>query len=93
MTPRERGNVYKIDLPKRVSRQLDKIPNKDYPPVSKAIKSLEEIPRPSGCKKLHESLYRIRIGDFRVVYWIDDKNRSIIITKVERRTERTYKRL
>jgi hypothetical protein len=41
MTPGERGNVHKIDPPKRVSKQLDKIPNKDYTPVSKAIKSLE----------------------------------------------------
>jgi len=91
--PGENGSVYKIDLPKRVSKQLDKIPNKDYPSVSKAIKSLEETPRPSGCKKLHESLYRIRIGDFRVVYWIDDRTKTIIITKVSRRTEKTYKHL
>lgn len=91
--PGESGSVYKIDLPKRVSKQLDKIPNKDYPSVSKAIKSLEETPRPSGCKKLHESLYRIRIGDFRVVYWIDDRTKTIIITKVARRTEKTYKHL
>ncbi|MBS3920623.1 MAG: type II toxin-antitoxin system RelE/ParE family toxin [Deltaproteobacteria bacterium] len=85
--------MYKIDLPKRVSKQLDKVPNKDYSSVSTAIKSLEQTPRPSGCKKLYESLYRIRIGDFRVVYWIDDRNRTIIITKVERRKERTYKHL
>ena len=93
MTPEGRQDVYKIDLPKRVSKQLDKVPNKDYTSVSKAIKSLKETPRPSGCKKIHESLYRIRVGDFRVVYWIDDKERTIIITKVERRREKTYKHL
>jgi len=85
--------VYKIELPKRVTKQLDKIPNRDYPSISKAIQNLKETPRPVGCKKLLESLYRIRVGDFRIVYWIDDKNRTIVITKVERRRERTYRHL
>jgi mRNA interferase RelE/StbE len=85
--------VYKIDLPKRVIKQLDKVPNRDYPSISKAIQNLTEIPRPTGCKKLLESFYRMRIGDFRIIYWVDDKNKSIVITKVERRKERTYKHL
>jgi mRNA interferase RelE/StbE len=85
--------VYKIELPKRVTKQLDKIPNKDYPAISRAIQNLRETPRPVGCKKLFESLYRIRVGDFRVIYWIDDNNQTIIITKVERRKERTYRHL
>ncbi len=93
MTPGGRQGVYKIELPKRVIRQLDKISGKDYPTISKAIQNLKETPRPVGCKKLVESLYRIRIGDFRVIYWIDDKNKTIIITKVERRKERTYRHL
>ena len=85
--------MYKIELPKRVTKQLDKIPDKDYPSVSKAIQNLKETPRPIGCKKLLESLYRIRMGDYRVIYWIDDKTKTIIITKVERRRERTYRHL
>ena len=93
MTPGGRRNVYRIELPKRVARQLDKIPNKDYPSVSRAIQNLEETPRPTGCKKLTESLYRVRIGDFRIIYWIDDKSKTIVITKVERRKERTYRHL
>ena len=85
--------MYKIDLPKRVTKQLDKVSNKDYPSISKAIQNLAENPRPTGCKKLLESFYRIRIGDYRVIYWIDDPNKTIVITKVERRRERTYKHL
>lgn len=83
--------MYNIDLPKRVAKQLDKIPNKDYPSISKAIQGLKEVPRPAGCKKLLESFFRIRIGDYRVIYWVDDFNKNIVITKVERRKERTYK--
>jgi len=85
--------VYKIELPKRVTKQLDKVPTKDYSSLSKAIHHLKDIPRPIGCKKLFESFYRIRVGDFRVIYWIDDRNKTIIITKVERRKERTYRNL
>ncbi len=91
--PIERQIVYKIELPKRITKQLDKVSNKDYPSVSKTIQNLKENPRPIGCKKLFESLYRIRIGDYRVIYWIDDKEKTIIITKVERRKERTYRHL
>ena len=85
--------MYKIELPKRVTKQLDKIPDKDYPSVSKAIQNLKETPHPIGCKKLLEPLYRIRMGDYRVIYWIDDKTKTIIITKVERRREKTYRHL
>jgi mRNA interferase RelE/StbE len=85
--------VYNIELPKRVVKQLDKIPSKDYSTVSRTIQNLKETPRPVGCKKLVESLYRIRVGDFRVIYWINDKNQTIVITKVERRKERTYRHL
>jgi mRNA interferase RelE/StbE len=93
MTPAGRGKLYQIELPKRVARQLDKIPSRDYPSISKAIQSLKEIPRPAGCKKLLESFYRIRVGDYRVIYWIDDSNKTIVITKAERRRERTYKHI
>lgn len=93
MMPEGRRNVYKIELPKRVIKQLDKIIDRDYPSVSKAIQNLKDTPRPVGCKKLFESLYRIRIGDYRVIYWIDDRNQTIVITKVERKKERTYRDL
>jgi len=85
--------VYNVDIPKRVTKQLDKIPNKDYPSISKSIQNLQEDPRPTGCKKLLESFYRIRIGDYRVIYWIDDANQNIVITKVQRIKERTYKHI
>ena len=91
MTPAEKRNVYNIEFPKRVTKQLDKIPNRDYPSISQAIHSLQDTPRPQGCKKLLESFYRIRVGDYRVIYWVDDANKIIVITKVERRRERTYR--
>jgi len=43
--------VYKIDLPRRVAKQLDKVAQKDYLAISKAIYNLKENPRPVACKK------------------------------------------
>jgi mRNA interferase RelE/StbE len=57
--------------------------------VDRKILSLEENPRPSGCKKLrgYKDLWRIRIGDWRVVYVIDDVKFRITITRVAHRRE------
>jgi mRNA interferase RelE/StbE len=93
MTPEGNKSVYNIDLPKRVAKQLDKIPDRDYPSISRAIQNLKQTPRPFGSKKIHESLHRIRVGDYRVLYWVDDKAKTIVISKVERRGERTYRHL
>jgi len=40
--------VYKIELPKKVVKQLDKVPDKTYPAISTAIQKLKEISRPAG---------------------------------------------
>jgi mRNA interferase RelE/StbE len=54
----------------------------------KKIEALQANPRPVGCKKLagQNSLWRIRIGDYRVVYSIDDKKRLIDITIIRHRS-------
>lgn len=53
------------------------------------IYTLEENPRPSGCKKLKDKggLYRIRIGDYRVVYSIQDEVLVVVIVEVFDRKE------
>jgi mRNA interferase RelE/StbE len=50
---------------------------------------LAEAPRPSGCKKLkeHKDHWRIRVGEWRVVYIIDDSAKRISITRVAHRRE------
>ena len=55
----------------------------------RAIDGLSGNPRPPGVRKLvgHESLYRIRVGQYRVVYDIDDQGRSIRITRIRHRRE------
>ena len=57
--------------------------------VSSAIDALAQDPRPPGVRKLvgHERLYRIRVGQYRVVYEIDDEGRFIRVTRIRHRRE------
>ena len=57
--------------------------------IGAAIDSLIRDPRPPGVRKLagHKHLYRIRVGQYRVVYEIDDKEKLIRITRVRHRRE------
>ena len=85
---------YQVKLRRAVQRGLDKLAEHDYKIVAEAISSLEQEPRPPRIKKLAGSgLWRIRVGQHRVVYHIDDEERLVIVVRVARRTEDTYKRL
>ncbi len=86
--------MYQVDWASRkVERQLEKLPSDDQERVLEAITALADNPRPFGAHKLEDDLYRIRIGRYRVIYWINDKERLVVITKVAKRSERTYRRL
>lgn len=85
---------YQVRLGRAVQKQLDKLIGQDYQAVAEVVSSLQQEPRPPGAKKLAESgLWRIRVGRYRVVYAIDDKESLVIVVRIARRTEDTYKRL
>ena len=85
---------YQIRLRRAAQEQLDKLVGQDYQAVARVISTLEQEPRPRGVKKLAESgLWRIRVGQCRVAYNIDDVERLVLVVRVARRTEDTYKRL
>lgn len=56
--------------------------------VFSRIESLVNEPRPSGCKKLRGAtdLWRLRVGDYRIIYWIDDAASVIEIRAVRHRS-------
>jgi len=86
--------IYQVKLRRVAQKQLDRLIGRDYQVAARAISALEQEPRPRGAKKLAESgLWRIRIGQYRVVYNINDDKCPVIIVRVARRTEDTYKRL
>ena len=85
---------FQIRLRQAVQKQLANLAEQDYGIIAEAVSALEQEPRPTRVKKLAESgLWRIRVGPYRVVYAIDDKEGLVIVVRVARRTEDTYKRL
>jgi len=74
---------YSLEFAKSVRKDLKKIGKRDASRILKAIKKLEANPRPSTCKKITDrELYRIRVGNYRVVYQIFDLRLVIMIVKI-----------
>jgi len=85
-------HVFEVRLrSKRVQRELDGLQGIDYERVVVKLRALATAPRPRGCEKLYDAIYRVRVGDFRIVYLIDEKDKRIEVGGIRRRTERTYK--
>jgi len=82
--------VYKIELTPRAKRELDKIPTESFKSIDEAIWKLRQDPRPHGTKKLKGPIHRIRVGRWRIIYAVFDKDKLVIIGKVTKRAEDTY---
>ena len=80
---------YAVRLKPRAERDLDRLPIQVARRIWQRLLDLEANPRPHGCMKLtgEEDAYRIRIGDYRVVYLIDDQGQIAEIVRVAHRRE------
>lgn len=79
---------YRVLLLPSAQRDLDNIKGKLFDRLRKVIATLPTTPRPRGALKLTgEEGYRIRVGDFRILYRIDDRNKAIFIYRVKHRRE------
>ncbi|PYQ58212.1 MAG: type II toxin-antitoxin system mRNA interferase toxin, RelE/StbE family [Acidobacteria bacterium] len=79
---------YSLSILRRAQKELAQIPHGDYERVVEAIRDLAENPRPAGCRKLAaREGWRIRVGDFRVIYEIDDGQRSVTVLHVGNRRD------
>ena len=84
---------YNIFFKKSAVRELDKIPKKDLKRILNRIDSLSKEPRPKGVEKLAgDNRYRIRQGNYRIVYSIQDNERIVWIVKVGHRCD-VYEKL
>jgi mRNA interferase RelE/StbE len=79
--------AYQIQWLKRATRDLDRVPSKDRARLFEKISALANNARPPGSKKLRgrEDQYRIRIGDYRVIYSIDDQTKGVTILVIGQR--------
>ncbi len=79
---------YNLTIKKSAAKELQDIPKKDLLKIVKRIKSLCENPRPIGSQKLSaREQYRVRQGDYRIVYSIDDKELLVDIVKIGHRSD------
>ena len=78
---------YNIVFKESAKKEIRSLEKKELKRIMDQIKDLAIIPRPVNCKKLSEGQYRIRQGDYRIVYEIFDDIKKISIVKVRNRKE------
>jgi mRNA interferase RelE/StbE len=79
---------YTVFIEPYAQKQIQKLDKKFIPVIKLAISSLADNPRPYGYKKLKgENAYRIRVGDYRVIYEIEDSRIIVIIVSVGHRKD------
>lgn len=84
---------YRVEvLGQKTRRELNRIREPDFSRITETILKLEDDPRPSGCRKLRGlEGWRVRVGNWRVIYHIDDQEKVVTIVAVRRRREDTYR--
>jgi mRNA interferase RelE/StbE len=80
---------YKIVFARSARKELQNLPHIVAARILDKIETLPLNPKPSGCKKLHghSNLWRIRVGEYRIIYSIDDADRIIDISVIRHRNE------
>lgn len=81
--------MYRVLLERGAEKDLQKLPARTHARVISAIQDLANKPRPTGCRKLTgaDNDWRIRVGDYRIVYEIADDVKEVRINRVRHRGE------
>ena len=81
-------DAYSLRIEARAERELRYVPKRDAERIVRRILALREDPRPSGCMRLSGADgYRIRQGDWRVIYLVDDTACRVDVIKIGNRRE------
>lgn len=80
---------YVVEVKPSARKELEDLPNNVLARVLRKMESLSENPRPAGCKKLkgYRDLWRIRVGDWRILYIIYDGAKLVSVTRIAHRRE------
>lgn len=84
-----RVDKYSLEIKRSAQKEIDVLDDALFTRLDRKILALALDPRPAGCKKLrgYKDQWRIRIGDWRVLYVIDDAAKQVSITRVAHRRE------
>ena len=89
--------MYRLEVSPAADRDLNKLKGRirrqDFERLRDAVRDLAEEPPPQGVRKIKgaERAYRIRVGNYRVVYEVYDSDKLVLILQVVRRSETTYR--
>jgi len=80
---------YSLEIKRSAQKELDALDDAFFTRMDRKILTLADNPRPAGCKKLkgYKDQWRVRVGDWREVYIIDDASKLVSITRVAHRRE------
>jgi mRNA interferase RelE/StbE len=78
-----------VSLTRAAERALVRLPRKVIERIDGHLGALADAPRPPGCKKLEgeANLYRVRVGEYRVVYRVDDRARTVDVVAIGHRRD------
>ena len=78
---------YQVEFSKKALKELRKIDSRYVPRIYEVAESLSTEPRAVGCRKLSgsEHTYRIRVGDYRIIYDIEDAKLIVVVIRVRHR--------
>ena len=81
--------MHEVLLERRAERDLKKLSKETFYRIIPKIKVLSENPKPAGCRKITGSKndWRIRIGDYRIIYEIDEKEKAVKVMRIRHRRE------
>ena len=80
---------YRVELKPSAQKDMERLPDQMNARIFPRLENLASDPRPPGCKKLKggDKEWRIRVGDCRVVYTIDDANLLVEVTRIRHRSK------
>ena len=79
---------HKVVVPPKVEKEINSLPDKLFDNITNHILRLSQNPFPNSSIKLKNTLgYRIRVGDYRIVFDVDIKNKLVIIQRVAHRKD------
>jgi mRNA interferase RelE/StbE len=81
--------TYTVRLKKSAEKELDSLPASVQARILAALEALANNPRPDGCQKLKgsENTYRVRVGDYRIIYEIHDGQLLIYVLRIADRKD------
>ncbi len=79
---------YAVRIKRSAEKEMDRLPDRTFERVAQAILKLERDPRPPGSKKLRGAPdHRLRVGQYRILYSVDDRERVVVVSAVGHRRD------